>query len=242
MIYAASTHIGRRPRNEDSLLVPDAGAPPLAAVADGMGGHAAGQRASSLAVEELKAAFSDAAQDDLLRSLRLAINAANHSVYMHAETEPGCRGMGTTLVLALALPREYIAANIGDSRLYCLREGVLTQITEDHSLVNMMVASGVITREEAARHPQRNIITRALGTSAYEEADYFRRPWNEGDLLLLCSDGLHGALTDEQIAEELLLTRPLQETADALVRRALEEGGTDNVTVVLVRNTGGDAA
>ena len=241
MIYAASTNIGRRVQNEDSLLLPSPGGPAVFAVADGMGGHAAGRRASSLAVEEVAASFSDAAPDDPIRSLRIAVNAANRSVYVHGLTEPGCRGMGTTLVLALAFGEEFAAANIGDSRLYCLHGGALIQVTEDHSLVNLMVRSGAITAEEAALHPQRNIITRAVGTQPYEEADYFCRPWEEGDMLLLCSDGLHGVLTDAQIASELNADRPLQQTADALVARALEQGGTDNITVVLVRNTGGDA-
>lgn len=241
MIYAASTHIGRRAQNEDSLLLPAQGGQHVFAVADGMGGHAAGRRASTLAVEEVTAVFADAAPEDPLRRLRRAVNAANRSVYQHSQAEEESRGMGTTLVMALVLESEFIAANIGDSRLYCLHAGALSQVTEDHSLVNLMVRRGILTPVEASVHPQRNVITRAVGTQPYEEADYFRRPWEAGDLLLLCSDGLHGVLSDEQICTELTADRPLQQTADALVDLALQQGGTDNITVVLVHNAGGDA-
>lgn len=245
MIYAACTHIGRRLKNEDSLYVPKLpGEAAAVAVADGMGGHAAGLRASTLAVEGVSAALADFREpaDMAVRALRNILYHINYDIYRHAQTEEGCRGMGTTLTLAMLFPDQYIAANIGDSRLYHFDGWSVTQVTHDHSLVAVLVASGEITPAEAHIHPQRNIITRALGTAEYEEADFFQRRWAEGDTLLLCSDGLYGSISDEQMEEVLRRDAPLQEQCDELVRRALEAGATDNVTVVLAQNAGGDAA
>ncbi|HWR21961.1 MAG TPA: Stp1/IreP family PP2C-type Ser/Thr phosphatase [Feifaniaceae bacterium] len=245
MIYAACTHIGRRLKNEDSLYVPKRpGETAAVAVADGMGGHAAGLRASTLAVEGVSSALGQIRipADAAVRALRDILQRINYDIYRHAQTEEGCRGMGTTLTLALLYETEYIAANIGDSRLYHFDGETLTQVTRDHSLVAVLVASGSITQEEADRHPQRNIITRALGTSAYEEADFFTRQWKTGDVLLLCSDGLYGSVPHEELTRALKSGAPLEETANTLINLALDAGGTDNITAVLVRNTGGDAA
>ncbi len=244
MIYAACTHIGRRMKNEDSLYVPQSPTDPAAvAVADGMGGHAAGLRASTLAVEGFSFALSkfNAPADEAVRSLRDMLHRINYEIYRQAQTEEGCRGMGTTLTLALLYETEYIAANIGDSRLYQFDGETLTQVTRDHSLVAVLVASGSITQEEADRHPQRNIITRALGTSIYEEADFFTRQWKAGDVLLLCSDGLHGCVSQEELTRALKSGGPLNEIAQKLIQLALDAEGTDNITAVLVQNTGGDA-
>ncbi len=247
MRYAAQTHVGRRLRNEDSLYLPNDGCgAALIAVADGMGGHAAGERASRLAVEGLSAALcADTgayAQGDPMQRIQSAIRQVNREIFQHSHTEEGCRGMGTTLTLALLFPDQYIAANIGDSRLYYFDGWSITQVTHDHSLVAILVASGEITPAEAHVHPQRNIITRALGTADYEEADFFQRRWAEGDVLLLCSDGLYGSISDEEMEEVLRSDESLQERCDELVRRALDSGATDNVTVVLAQNEGGDAA
>jgi protein phosphatase len=149
--------------------------------------------------------------------------------------------MGTTLTLAMLFPDQYIAANIGDSRLYYFDGWSITQVTHDHSLVAVLVANGEITLEEANVHPQRNIITRALGTSEHEEADFFQRRWVKDDVLLLCSDGLYGSVTDEEMEDALRKDVPLTEICDELVSRALSAGATDNVTVVLARNEGGGA-
>ena len=247
MRYAAQTHVGRRLRNEDSLYLPggDCG-DALVAVADGMGGHAAGERASRLAVEGLSAALCTDKEGrfvgDPMQRIQSAIRQVNREIFTHSRTEEGCRGMGTTLTLAMLFPDQYIAANIGDSRLYHFDGWSVTQVTHDHSLVAVLVANGEITPAEAHDHPQRNIITRALGTSAYEEADYFQRRWAAGDTLLLCSDGLYGSVCDEEMEEVLRSPAPLQQQCDELVRRALSAGATDNVTVVLAQNAGGDAA
>ncbi len=245
MIFAAQTHVGRRLSNEDSLYLPGRCGVPLIAVADGMGGHAAGKRASTLAVDGLCTTLcrdeDGRLRGDPVLRIRQAIRQVNLDIYRHAQSEEGCRGMGTTLTLALLFPDQYVAANIGDSRLYHFDGWTLTQVTHDHSLVAVLVANGSITRAEAYVHPQRNIITRALGTAENEEADYFQRRWGENDMLLLCSDGLHGSLPDTAIEEALREQAPLQEICDRLVRRALDAGGTDNVTVVLAQNAGGEA-
>ncbi len=244
MIYAARTHIGRRLKNEDSFYVPRLPEEPrLVAVADGMGGHAAGLRASTLAVEGLSSQLAsfDEPADMAVRALRQVLYTVNSDIYQHAQTEEGCRGMGTTLTLALLYEHEYIAGNIGDSRLYHFDGETLTQVTRDHSLVAVLVASGSITQEEADRHPQRNIITKALGTSSREEADFFHRNWETGDVLLLCSDGLHGCVPHADLLRALKSGERLEEIAQTLIQSALDAGGTDNITAVLVQNAGGDA-
>lgn len=244
MNVASQTNVGRRISNEDSFLVPSEGDElTVIAVADGMGGHAAGKRASTLAVEGLSSLLLSAREpaEDPMQRLRLAVRQINQDIYHHASTEQGCRGMGTTLTLALLFPDQYIAANVGDSRLYHYDGWNLSQVTHDHSLVAVLVAAGEITLAESYIHPQRNIITRALGTADYEEADYFQRRWVEGDILLLCTDGLHGCLKDEAMEAMLREERTLQQHCDELVKAALEAGATDNITVVLAQHTGGDS-
>ena len=151
-------------------------------------------------------------------------------------------GMGSTLVCALLFPTRFIAANVGDSRLYHFDGEKLEQVTVDHSLVEVLVQSGHITPEEARVHPNRNIITRAMGLSARVEADVFDRAWNPGDILLLCSDGLSGSVPHEEMQSVLVSDAPLQELCDTLVASALEHGATDNITVVLVQNEEGACA
>jgi len=244
MQYASRTETGRRLRNEDNCYIPRSeDRTPLVAVADGMGGHAAGVRASTLAIGGIMERIAGRVlSDDAADAILHAVEQVNLSIYRHAQEEEGCRGMGTTLTLAVLQEGEYIAASVGDSRLYQFDGQTLSQITTDHSLVAVLVSRGAITAAEAAHHPQRNIITRALGTSAYEEIDIFRESWKPGDILLLSSDGLHGVLSDEKMAEILRRDVPLQEACDALVELALQEGSMDNVTAVLVRLEGGDPA
>lgn len=245
MQYAAQTNIGPRLQNEDSLLYPQEGhkGPQIVAVADGMGGHAAGKRASTLAVEGLHEHLADACTDtkDPIQCMRSAIRKVNLDIYHHSRTEEGCRGMGTTLTLAMLFDEQYIVANVGDSRLYHFDGWSLTQVTHDHSLVAVLVASGEITPAEAHMHPQRNIITRALGTSQYEEADFFQRRWSAGDVLLLCSDGLHASVDDETIERILREEKPLSGLCDDLVNAAIANQARDNITVVLARHEGGAA-
>lgn len=241
MKYAVKTNIGKRAHNEDSFLAPKGETPPLLfAVADGMGGHAAGAVASGLVVEKLGAEDVVFSGDRELEQLKAAVERANLAVFEASEEDHSLRGMGTTLVAALVLGKNYLAANVGDSRMYHFNGETLERVTIDHSLVEQLVLSGLITREEARFHPRRNIITRAVGLSPAVDIDVFEREWNAGDLLLLCSDGLHGALEENEISGVLASERSLEEMCDVLVQSALENGGTDNITLILARCEEGD--
>lgn len=238
MKYASKTDIGQRLRNEDACRVPQAEENcPLIAVADGMGGHAAGELASRLLIEGLLCEHETITlSSDTVDALEKAVQRINVEMFRTAQGDESLHGMGSTLVCALLLPDRYVTASIGDSRLYHLHDGVLTQVTEDHSLVEMLVQSGQITREEARTHPQRNLITRAAGLALRAEIDIFERTWQKDDILLLCSDGLHGSVTDDEICEILLTGSSLDESASALVSLALERGASDNITLALAQN------
>ena len=242
MKYAVKTDIGKRVHNEDNYLLSDKSEfPMLFAVADGMGGHAAGAVASKLLVEQL-AMFDEMVEPEReLELLRHAIESANLGIYRAAEKDRALSGMGTTLVAALILGREYIAANVGDSRMYQYHDKTLDTVTTDHSLVEQLVLAGAITKDEARAHPQRNIITRAMGVSPKVDVDLFERVWNPGDILVICSDGLHGSVEDEDMISVLSSNRSLESMCDLLVQLALDNGGTDNITVILVRFEEGDA-
>ena len=242
MKYAVKTDIGKRVHNEDNYLLSDKSEfPMLFAVADGMGGHAAGAVASKLLVEQL-AMFDEMVEPEReLELLRHAIESANLGIYRAAEKDRALSGMGTTLVAALILGREYIAANVGDSRMYQYHDKTLDTVTTDHSLVEQLVLAGAITKDEARVHSQRNIITRAMGVSPKVDVDLFERVWNPGDILVICSDGLHGSVEDEDMISVLSSNRSLESMCDLLVQLALDNGGTDNITVILVRFEEGDA-
>jgi len=240
MKYACRSDAGQRPRNEDHYYAPQQDEAALVIVADGMGGHNAGMVASRLAVETVTACLNGnhSPGDDRIRE---AIARANEIIYWGAQREDACRGMGTTITLAVLEPHRYIAANIGDSRVYhyAAAQNSLRQITQDHSYVAALVASGEITWREAARHPQRNIITRALGTREKETPDLFHGAWEMGDVLLLCSDGLHGALAEDDILQILSQNGlALDEKCQWIVEAALRRDATDNVTAVLAQNDG----
>ena len=227
----AATDVGRvRQINEDRYLCEEA----LFAVADGVGGHQAGEVAAQTAVETLVKTFVDQTTDGLVNS----VHDANEAVWRLAQTTSEKRGMGTTIT-ALALVRKdgedlLALANVGDSRVYRLQDGELLQLTDDHSLVEEMVREGKLTREEAGVHPQRSIITRALGMEPDIEVDSWELIPYRGDRLLLCSDGLTNELSDDRIAATLRQVADPQEAARDLVRQARAEGGGDNITVVIV--------
>jgi len=227
----SATDVGLvRNNNQDSLLVAD----PLFAVADGMGGAAAGEVASTTAIESLESAF-DAAGHATPETLIEAARSANRAVWEQAESNPEMRGMGTTLVAVAMLEDGRLGAiNIGDSRLYVLREGSLRQITSDHNLVAELVAEGRISKEEAEVHPRRNIMTRALGVDPDVPVDLFVEDPVAGDRFLLCSDGLPRELRDDHIASLLNRLADPGEAAKELVEEAKRRGGNDNITVVVV--------
>jgi serine/threonine protein phosphatase PrpC len=228
---AGFTDPGRkRRRNEDSFVID----PPLFAVADGMGGAQAGEVASRLAAAAFRE-FHDV--DDLDPEERLAaiIQEANRRIYERAAGDAQVSGMGTTITAALVGGDALVIGHVGDSRAYRLRSGRFEQLTDDHSLVADLVRSGRLTPEEADAHPQRSVITRALGTDREVDVDTFVVPVEAGDLFLLCSDGLTTMIEDDEIRDLLSATRDLEQAGKGLVKAANKAGGEDNITVVLFR-------
>lgn len=223
-----------RTGNEDSFLFQE----PLYAVADGMGGHRAGEIASRIAVQELLDSAPRAAD---AKALSRAIRSANRAVIESAGKSRTRTGMGTTLTAAMVDGTHIAIAHVGDSRAYLLHDRRLERITEDHSMVADLVRQGTITEEDARFHPQRSVITRALGSDPEMVADVYEATATAGDRLLLCTDGLSGMLTDDFIADILLTEPDPGEAATRLVEAANRAGGYDNITVVVVDITG-DAA
>lgn len=216
-----------RGHNEDSFLVQA----PLFAVCDGMGGHAAGEVASSIAVSTI-AEKAPAGADDVL--LGVAVEAANAAVMLGAEQGVGKPGMGCTASCCLIEEGQMAIAHVGDSRIYLLRHGSLVRVTHDHSYVEELVDSGQITADEARTHPSRSIITRALGSDPDMYADHFSLEVSNGDRVILCSDGLSSMIADSQLEALAVSSATPQQAADNLVAAALTAGGLDNVTVVVV--------
>lgn len=202
-------------------------------VADGMGGHQAGEVASKGAVEATMAHYLADTAHDVGTSLVRAFRAANQQLYTQAEGDPSKGGMGTTLVVAVILGRKVYVANVGDSRAYLINKRGITQITEDHSWVEEQVRAGLLNEEQARRHPQRNLVTRALGSKPAVEVDLFEGEITAGDTLLLCSDGLTGRVADQEIAAIVQEAQP-SEAARRLVALANERGGNDNITVLII--------
>jgi serine/threonine protein phosphatase PrpC len=227
---AAVTDTGRRRmRNEDAFV----NRPPLFAVADGMGGARAGEVAAGLAAAALEEAGAATRGEDGVATL---IEEANRRIWERAASDPATSGMGTTVTAALvdASAGQVAIGHVGDSRAYLLRGDSLEQLTTDHSLVAELVQSGVLTPEEAERHPQRSAITRALGTEPSVRVETFTVPGEVGDLFLLCSDGLSAMLGDDEVAEALeSAERDPAGAAEKLIAAANEHGGEDNITVVL---------
>ena len=238
MAATLRTDIGRlRRQNEDAAWFDESRA--VFAVADGMGGHLAGEVASRMAIEAVQRMAQENACPGIA-ALREAVASAHETILAHAQDHIECAGMGTTLsVLWLGENYAYIA-HVGDSRIYRLREGSLTQITQDHSLVEELVRAGLITREQARTHPRRNIITRALGTHGENEPDMLVTDVQDGDVFLLCTDGLTGMVPDDEI-ERTLRDCGMEAAADRLLALALDAGGRDNVTLILCARKGAGA-
>jgi len=226
----AGTDTGRQRRaNEDSHLA----RAPLFVVADGMGGAQAGEVASRIAIEAFQAGLQDVtAPESALAELTQRANARIHELsHSHAEQA----GMGTTLTAVYVGEREISIAHVGDSRAYRLRDGALERLTDDHSLVDELLRQGRLTPEEALEHPQRSVITRALGPEGTVEVDTRSYSARDGDVYLLCSDGLTTMLAEDRLAQVLLAHAALREAGEALIAAANEAGGRDNITVVLLR-------
>ncbi len=227
--YAGSDTGRQRRANEDSLLARS----PLFVVADGMGGAQAGEVASRIAVESFQQGLQEVSHPELeLAQLARAANARIHEL-SHANAEQA--GMGTTLTAVYVGEQEVAIAHVGDSRAYCLRDGELLRLTDDHSLVDELLRQGRLTPEEAVEHPQRSVITRALGPEGIVEVDTRSFRARAGDVYLLCSDGLTTMIGEEEIAATLLAHERLRDAGEALIAAANQAGGRDNITVVLLR-------
>lgn len=199
-----------------------------AVVADGMGGHNGGETASTMAVEEIKKSMLQGV------GLKESISNANTLVYRTSVENPELAGMGTTVVLCEIVGGRVNIAHVGDSRAYIFHDGKLRQITKDHSIVQQLIDSGTITEEQAKYHPQRNLITRALGTEKNIRVDYETLEFSENDYILICSDGLSSYVEKSEI-ENIISNTRISEAADKLVEAANKCGGKDNVTVVLIK-------
>jgi protein phosphatase len=228
--HAELTDTGRQRRaNEDAFLA----RAPLFAVADGMGGAQAGEVASATAIEVLSGGLGDG--ESVEQRLSASVRQANSQIHALSVADDERAGMGTTVTAAYVGENNVTLVHVGDSRCYRWRDGALERLTDDHSLVEEMVRQGQLTEEQALDHPQRSIITRALGPESVVEPDAQTVGARDGDLLLLCSDGLSTMISDEQIAAILARDEPLKATTRGLIAAANEAGGRDNITVVLMR-------
>ena len=245
-----ATDVGmKRKANEDNFCTNhELG---LTVVADGMGGHAAGEVASRIAVEEIERVLLVTRDDEewtwpesfekklslMANKLRYAINLANEKIRVTTLERAECRGMGTTIVAAMMLDNSCYIAHVGDSRAYLFREKRLLPITSDHSWVNEQLKQGFLTAENARNHPFRNVITQALGSGTEIQVDLVELPIKDGDLLLLCSDGLNSMLTDLEIMEQIRLGKELSldELTGNLIKSANDKGGDDNITVAVIQ-------
>ncbi|MFE9806340.1 Stp1/IreP family PP2C-type Ser/Thr phosphatase [Streptomyces sp. NPDC005548] len=228
--FAAGSHKGMiREGNEDSGYA----GPRLLAIADGMGGQAAGEVASSEVISTIVALDDDVPGSDILTSLGTAVQRANDQLRLMVEEDPQLEGMGTTLTALLWTGQRLGLVHVGDSRAYLLRDGVLTQITQDHTWVQRLVDEGRITEEEATTHPQRSLLMRALGSGDHVEPDLSIREVRAGDRYLICSDGLSGVVSHQTMEETLASYQGPQETVQELIQLALRGGGPDNITVIV---------
>lgn len=247
--FAGDTNIGRkRDHNEDSIALPESGER-LAIVCDGMGGHASGEVASRLAVELIVDHFTETGKQQVLtwpykvdRDLRKDINRmvtgvmlANLEIWERSQREARFKGMGTTCVALYFLDDHLIIGHVGDSRCYRVRGTELTQMTEDHSLINDYIRMKRVTPEEAENWPHKNVIVRALGMKESVQVDILTEKPHVGDTYMLCSDGLTGMIKDDQIQHILMTEKDLDRAVARLIQAANEEGGVDNISVVLAR-------
>jgi protein phosphatase len=235
--------VGRkREVNQDYIFVsnePLGNLPNLLIVADGMGGHRAGDFASRYAVETLKEDLANSTEDGPEAMIRKAIQSANQKLIEAARQDARLEGMGTTLVVATVIEHTLYFANVGDSRLYLLHD-TIKQLSKDHSFVQEMVRLGGIDAEEAKHHPDKNIITRAVGAREKVEVDFFEYRLKKGDMILMCTDGLSNMIEDEEMLVIVKSSRDIVEAVERLVERANDNGGNDNIGVILAEPFAGE--
>ncbi|SHI04328.1 Stp1/IreP family PP2C-type Ser/Thr phosphatase [Sporanaerobacter acetigenes] len=243
MQIGVCSDIGKaRENNQDSYFYSQRMDFPLFIVADGMGGHKAGEVASCMAVEIVKDFFLDKKKQNLLDNeenlisfIEESINRANDKIYKKAISNEQYNGMGTTLTMAYFLNGKVFIGHVGDSRAYLVRDNGLMQLTDDHSLVAELVKKGSISKEEAQYHPQRNIITRAVGTSEEIDVDIKFVEIKNDDILLMCTDGLTSMIEENEIKNLLLVGSNMQESCNDLIKKANDLGGLDNITVIAMK-------
>lgn len=228
-----------RELNEDAVNIFANDNVVLAIVADGMGGHQAGDVASKLAVNNLGDYWSELTNqlevDSLKDWLKTTIQKVNHLIYDQSQANHAYQGMGTTIVAAICLKETLIIGHVGDSRAYLMNPSEYKQVTDDHSLVGELVRTGQLSEEDAQVHPKRNIILKALGTESEIEPDIYHIAWQEDETLLLCSDGLSNKVSDEEM-HEIVMNTPDEEVSEKLVQLANDRGGEDNITLAIVKN------
>lgn len=246
---AGKTDVGiKRSNNQDDLFyaMPKMSPVPghaIIAVADGMGGHAGGEIASELALTSLKKYLKANLKKNQNKTQQLrnilaeSVSQANAAVHEKGKNTPKLNGMGTTLTAALIDDKHLTIANVGDSRGYLISDGVIKQITVDHSWVSEQVAAGLMSETQAKVHPRRNVITRSIGTSSHVNVDVFRENIKSGDIVLLCSDGLYPLVSDQEILSNIN-DRDIEKACDSLIDLANNRGGPDNITVVIAKMPG----
>ena len=241
----SKTDIGRkREVNQDYVFVSDqpvGNIPNLLIVADGMGGHNAGDYASKFVVQVLKKELAKSREDGPSAMLKKAIASANHQLIAESKTDAKLEGMGTTLVAATVIEHTLYFANVGDSRLYLLNDEI-RQLSKDHSLVQEMVRLGGLNAEEAKHHPDKNIITRAIGVKEDIEIDFFEYRLKKGDIILMCTDGLSNMVEDEEIFQIVRSSRDVVEAVEQLIERANSNGGKDNIGVIVAEPFAGEVS
>lgn len=239
MKFFANTHIGKvRHVNEDSYFAPQDESGFFALVADGMGGHRAGETASRIFVETAKKMLPRKNSHTIGKDdIKAVFAAANKNILHRSRNDVEKRGMGTTASLAVFCKNNALIGHVGDSRVYHFSNNTLTQITRDHSYVQSLVDKGLISKQEALTHPQKNIITRAIGTDSVLKTDIYSVSLGYGDALILCTDGLFGLVNDYEMNK--ILCEGIETAAPKLIEQALLAGGTDNITVVIAAADGG---
>jgi protein phosphatase len=242
MEWAAKTHIGKiRDNNEDSFYI-DEKNNCMFIVADGMGGHNAGEVASKMAIDVVSKFIEDEWNNteilndfEIYSLIRKAIEKANNKIYERSLFNEDCDGMGTTITIAIILNNKIYLGHIGDSRAYILRNNELMQLTEDHTLVSELLKNGSITEIEAKNHPKKNIITKALGTNLNAEPDISSKEIYDEDVIILCTDGLTNIIDNDEIKKSFIEHSNLQNACDYLVDLANNRGGYDNITIIAIR-------
>ncbi|GGL44353.1 Stp1/IreP family PP2C-type Ser/Thr phosphatase [Sporolactobacillus putidus] len=242
-----STDRGKiRNHNEDSVGVFYGDGQILGVVADGMGGHAAGDVASRMAIEVIEAKWEKISgplnENEAVEWLNRLVRSINVHLYDYAAEHEACRGMGTTIAAAFCREDFVAVSAVGDSRIYIWKQGEpIRQVTEDHTLVNELVKSGQISKEDAEIHPKKHILMRALGTEPAIELDTSTLKWSEGSLIMICSDGLTNKLSDETISQIIGRKCSLQEKTEAMIVAANDAGGEDNISMIIVSRDGEEA-